>query len=429
MSELDQLFRDGLGNRKPEVPADLWKKIKANKAAVPEADALDQLFASTLANRQAAVPEGMWARIVGARKPVTYLRYVAALLLLLSLGAGYLVYDYASAPAHPSGRGAQVQREFPKADLADSPTPREPAATLQEGTSVSAPVAAPRAAAAGGPSAQPEQPNALGLADAVAPNASTTLVKSPLLAAAGLITTLPPADLLLKGLLPAPGPVHTTSEGGFRASGRRRFQGEVLLGAAYAHQRFGLQQEGAWAQRDLREVSEFPEVSYQLSARLRYRLAGQWRLITGLTYVELRNQFEYESPLSSSNRLLRSNNRLRLMEVPLLASYELPGRRLRVSINAGPLLHYTAGVSGRYLDPASAQPRELKQNGQYRRELGLGWTTSLTTTYTLGKQQTIQLLLEPFFKQYPGSFTTPDAPLAERYWMGGLQVGLRKQLR
>ena len=35
MSELDQLFRDGLGNRKPEVPADLWKKIKANKATIP----------------------------------------------------------------------------------------------------------------------------------------------------------------------------------------------------------------------------------------------------------------------------------------------------------------------------------------------------------------------------------------------------------
>ncbi|WP_420459113.1 hypothetical protein [Neolewinella sp.] len=425
MSELDQLFRDGLGNRKPEVPADLWKKIKANRATIPEGDALDQLFATTLANRQAAVPRGMWARIVAAHKSAALRRYAAmALLLLLTLAGGsYLMYDSLTTPltdnepgapqVQASGTAAVVPPARPNQDRTGLSGAIDLRGTFDATAAVSAPVKA-------SPSVSTEK--------------SVTSIPAraefePQQLATGSVATLPPTPLLLSPLPFDLGPISATAAGGFRASGRHRLQGELVLGAAYAHQRFGLQAQGAQAQRELREVSEFPEVSYQLSARLRYRLGGSWRLVTGLTYTELRNQFEYESMLQGNNRLLRSNNRLRLLEVPLLASYELPGRRLRVSINAGPLLHYTAGVSGHYLDPASARPRELATAEQYRRQLGLGWTTSLTTTYPIGKQRSLELLVEPFFKQYTGSFTAPDAALSEHYWMGGLQLGLRKQLR
>ena len=424
MSELDQLFRDGLGNRKPEVPADLWKKIKANKATIPEGDALDQLFATTLANRQAAVPQGMWARIVAARRPAALRRYAAvALLLLLTLAGGsYLVHDGLTSPADQGGPGAQVQSSGAAATVPPPPPSQDRPAPLVAAKPSPTPssIAAASAPVKSLASVRPDE--------SVVRTAPSSEFEPQRLSTAS-VSALPPEPLHLTPLPLTPGPVNAAAERNFRASGRHRFQGEVVLGAAYAHQRFGLQAEGSQAQRELREVSEFPEVSYQLSARLRYRLGGSWRLVTGLTYVELRNQFEYESMLQGNDRLLRSNNRLRLLEVPLLASYELPGRRLRVSINAGPLLHYTAGVSGRYLDPSSARPRELSATDQYRRQLGLGWTTWLTTTYPIGKQRSLELLVEPFFKQYTGSFTAPDAALSEHYWMGGLQVGLRKQLR
>ena len=426
MSELDQLFRDGLGNRKPEVPADLWKKIKANKATIPEGEALDQLFATTLANRQAAVPRGMWARIVAARRPAVLRRYAAvALLFLLTLASGsYLMYDNLTAAVTQNGAGTQVQTTGAAA--------AEPSVSPKQDRPIPVAIAEPETTAnpiRSAPVSAPVKPSTLSSTDepvVISPAGFEFLPQQ--LATAGVLT-LPPMPLLLAPLPPDLGPINATPEGGFRANGRHRLQAEVVLGAAYAHQRFGLQAEGSQAQRELREVSEFPEVSYQLSARLRYRLGGSWRLVTGLTYVELRNQFEYESMIQGSDRLLRSNNRLRLLEVPLLASYELPGRRLRVSINAGPLLHYTAGMSGRYLDPASARPRELVDSDQYRRQFGLGWTTFLTTTYPTGKQRSVVLLVEPFFKQYMGSFTAPEAALSEHYWMGGLQVGLRKQLR
>ena len=366
----------------------------------------------------------MWARIVAARRPAALRRYAAlALFLLLTLaGGGYLLYDGYSFPASQQVPGSQVQSDRTativppaapvqdRAILSDAPGPR---ATANATATVSSSVASSNSASAD--------------ESAISVPTQTNLAAQQMATAS--VSTLPPEPLPLAELSFDAGLINATMAEGFRASGRHRLQGELVLGAAYAHQRFGLQAEGNQAQRELREVSEFPEVSYQVSARLRYRLGGSWRLVTGLTYVALRNQFEYESMLQGSDRLLRSNNRLHLLEVPLLASYELPGRRLRVSINAGPLLHYTAGVSGRYLDPASARPRELGDSDQYRRQFGLGWTTSLTTTYPIGKQRSVVLLVEPFFKQYTGSFTARDAALSEHYWMGGLQVGLRKQLR
>ncbi len=52
--------------------------------------------------------------------------------------------------------------------------------------------------------------------------------------------------------------------------------------------------------------------------------------------------------------------------------------------------------------------------------------TSLSTTYVIGKKQPFVLLVEPFFKAYPGSYTRKGAPLKETYWAAGLQLGVRK---
>jgi hypothetical protein len=213
----------------------------------------------------------------------------------------------------------------------------------------------------------------------------------------------------------------------FRGSDRHRFGTELLLGAAYAGQQLGLRDEAGRELLDAREISEFPEVSFQLSGRLRYRLTSRFNILTGLSYVQLRNQLEYETVRGGFAELVRSNNRFHLLEVPLLLSYSLPGRRLRLNLNAGPILNVFTGTGGRYVNPDSAVPIRLRDSGLYRSNTGLGWMTSLTTTYVVGKQRNVQLLLEPFFKQYAGSFTHPRADLTETYWMGGLQLGLRKQ--
>ena len=430
MTELDDLFRDGLGDRKADVPPNLWNQINARRAAAPDGEELDRLFAGKLAQRQAEVPAGMWARIATARRGVPVWRYAAVLFLCALLTTVGLFWAGTQVPAEspnsqaeltPSPLRANAPPEVPGPSSEDQrATAVLPAAQADPTPSrVALPGLAPQGSAASpAPAGQPPAGEV----------ASTPAVRSgaraaaPLLPTAGLGTLAVTAtDLVARAGMVTPTPGFTRQRG-------NRLQGEVLLGAAYAHQRFRLGAEADRELRNAREVSEFPQLSYQVTARVQYRLRSRLRLLAGLTYLDIRNQLEYEQAVNGQKQLFRGSNHLRLLEVPVLGSYVVSGKRLRLNLNAGPVFNLLTTVRGRYLHPDFAEPQPLGDAEGYRSHIGVGWTASLTTTYPVGKQGTTVLLLEPFFKTYPRSFTDAGAPLREHYWLAGLQVGLRKSL-
>ena len=427
MTELDDLFRDGLGDRKADVPQNLWNKINARRAAAPDGEELDRLFSGKLAQRQAEVPAGMWARIAAARRRVPAGRYAALLLLFALLTTVGLYWAGTQVPAESPESNAVPPNAPVRADLPPA-TPR----TQAEGTDRPLALAATTSASGADRAASgaTRSPAARDIMVAATPAVSEPVATSPRPAArrAAMLSTdgpgflaLPGADLVARAGLVTPAPGFTRQRG-------KRFQGEVLLGAAYAHQRFRLGAEADRELRNAREVSEFPQLSYQLTARVQYRLRNRLRLLAGLTYLDIRNQLEYEQAVGGQKQLFRSSNHLRLLEVPVLASYVVSGKRLRLNVNAGPVFNLLSTVEGRYLHPDFAEPRPLGDAEGYRSNLGVGWTASLTTTYPVGKRGTTVLLLEPFFKTYPRSFTDAAAPLREHYWLAGLQLGLRKSL-
>ena len=413
MTELDDLFRDGLGDRRADVPQNLWNQINARRAAVPDGEELDRLFAAKLAPRQAPVPAAMWDRILAARRSVPLRRYAALLLLLLVFGAGGIFW-------------ARAQ------DESIVPTEIAPPKVRPEPTAAPAVATVPPAAVEASPSVASVAPDRPVVPAPVAASAVPVIATARRTASATRGLDLPsPAYVTSLGTAPtlseraglvSPGPAP------FRRALGERLRGEVLLGAAYAHQRFGLNAESNRDLRNAREVSEFPQLSYQVTARIQYLWRPRMRILAGLTYLDIRNQLEYEKTVGGRKDLLRSSNHLRLLEVPVLGSYVVSGKRLRLSVNAGPVLNVLTAVDGRYLDPDFAEPQPLDGSAGYRSNVGLGWTLSLTTTYPLGKRGNTLLLLEPFFKTYPRSFTTANAPLREKYWLAGLQLGLRKSL-
>lgn len=441
MNPLDDKFREALSGRRPDVPAGLWDKVAARKGSIPAGEALDRTFADKLRDRRGVVPTGMWARITAARTGVATTaspgrwRYLVAAILALLLFGGLLFWggnagkdppptQQPAIDATESG-GPDVAQTFPKPaestraeKISNGSLSPEPPTTVTE-------TGDRNLSGAGSTPSTPdtEVTSKISATTSIAPRRRAATVIAPLNA----IPATPPlfetaTEIEIK---PQYQPQAPSGEP-FRASGRNRLQTEILVGIGYANQQLGLQAENARGQRDLRMSSEFPEPSYNFSVRLRYDLRGRFHLLTGLTYAELRNQFEYDN--IGSTGLERSNNAITMLELPILLGYELPGRRFRLNLNAGPLLNLSTGVRGRFLRPDSADPLSLRTDGNYRNNTGLGWTASLTATYYIGKQKNVQLLLEPFFKDYVGSFTQPDAPLSERYWVAGLQVGLRKQL-
>ena len=216
---------------------------------------------------------------------------------------------------------------------------------------------------------------------------------------------------------------------------RKRKKGievDLLGGFAYAHQVLSTDNEDNRNELNAREISEFPGLSYLAGLRVSYRLNDHFSLRSGLSYGQIRNQFEYDQMVnfgtdSMKTLLIRSNNQIRILEVPLLLGYELPGKRFRLAINAGPILNISTKATGRYLLPNQQRPVLLEENNIYRSNIGLGWQGSLTAAYNLGGGNS--LLIEPTFKSYPRSITNGDYSLKERYWMAGLQIGLRHRLQ
>ncbi|MFK8163172.1 MAG: hypothetical protein AB8H12_11970, partial [Lewinella sp.] len=220
--------------------------------------------------------------------------------------------------------------------------------------------------------------------------------------------------------------VKTPNGNSFRAAPRHRFQTEFLFGLAYANQSFSVNDEANRLLLNAREVSEFPEASYQVTLRTNYRMGDRLSLTGGLTYSEIRNQLEYSQIVNGASTDLTINNSIRLLEAPLLLGYRLPGRRLHVSVNAGPVINLATSARGRFLHPDAPQPLDLATDGNYRKNIGVGFMTSLSSTYRIGNKDPFLLVVEPFFKTYPGAFTVKDAPLKETYWLVGLQLGVRK---
>ena len=442
MSHIDDLFRDGLSGRKADIPNtnDLWARINAaKKAPLSEGEALDQTFRSKLQDRTAPVPAGMWSRIVAARvrRPLAkWLLAATALLLLVLVVSLNLMRQSGESPSPaPTTTATPVTNATAAAPLAPSPVKAEEvtgATNTDAPTNAGFPTTSAVPATIADNSGSPLSPAPTEAIPPLAPTNVTTPAPPAVnrnVNASRVVDQLavPPATLRLpKTALPALYPVPDDQ---FRKSGSPGIQTELLFGISYARQEFSLQDPAAAPLRDLRQASEFPEFGYQITLRGTYQFNERLRVLAGLTYAEIRNELEYDRFTNGTTTLIRTNNNIRMLEAPVLLGFSVPGRRVNVTINAGPVVNLTTSVRGRFLHPDFGPPQDLATNGNFRNNIGVGFMSSLSTTYQIGKKHPFTLLVEPFFKAYPTAFTVKAAPLREKYWVAGLQLGVRKTLR
>jgi hypothetical protein len=482
---VDQLFAGKLAGRAGEVPADMWSRIAAvGVTTVPEGADIDQTFADKLKDAEGKIPAGMWNRIwqgVTAPAPTAspYRRWLVAGLAALLLLSGVAWWQFAddAVPAEELEVPTEIVVAANEGDVADLPTddlntsvtdqlealvPNEPEGTVVEVAESGAAAGATTGVKA--KEATPLVPNVTNESTAESPptQAELAAMEIPMATTADQDESLPTNTASLANVvtettivgqeritvgtqeLPARSlallPLEDASletkrrhrikpdgNDGFRAAPRHRFQTEFLFGVAYANQGFSVADEANRMLLSSREVSEFPEVSYQVTLRTNYRMGDHLLLTGGLTYMEIRNQLEYQQVFNGVSTDVTINNSIRLLEAPLLLGYRLPGRRLHVSLNAGPVINLSTSARGRFLSPDAPQPLDLATDGNYRRHIGVGLMASLSTTYRIGEKDPFLLVVEPFFKSYPGAFTVKDAPLREKYWVAGLQLGIRKE--
>ena len=481
---IDQLFAGKLADRAGEVPADMWARIAAVGATtVPEGADIDQTFADKLKDAEGKIPAGMWHRIwqgVTAPAPAVnpYRRWLVAGLAALLLLSGVAWWQLAGdvAPVEEQRVPTEVEMATNKGAMADLSTDGQTTLATDQAEALipvereaRVDVAAESGADAGAttgirakdvtpllPQATDEgivsEPTQAELPAMKVPVAATSRreegLPSNTLSDVNAVdaTAYNPQDRISFGTQELPSSslallpledvypeikrrhrIKPVENSGFRAAPRHRFQTEFLFGIAYANQDFSVADEANRLLLSAREVSEYPEASYQVTLRTNYRMGDRLLLTGGVTYSEIRNQLEYEQIVNGLSTDVRINNSIRLLEAPLLLGYRLPGRRLHVSLNAGPVINLSTSARGRFLRPDASQTLDLATDGNYRQHIGIGLMTSLSTTYRIGEEDPFLLVVEPFFKSYPGAFTIKDAPLREKYWVAGLQLGIRRE--
>lgn len=278
---------------------------------------------------------------------------------------------------------------------------------------------------------------------------NTLLTKS--LAAAELIPSLDLFDQAGKRFFMLPQEIRCARFGG----STWHFYTELQAGLELPMREFQARNAEAVEYARKREQTESPSGAY--SAMLRFSAISDKGLAlrTGLQYAQINERFSYYNEneqrtiitdiYDSNGHLIRTdtvwvagaeytaNNRYKMINLPFVVGYERDFGLLTFAINAGASLNLWMDAGGKYLSPddlqqpvafGSAAPAE--QGNTYKNSLGLGWYGSLGIIYEM--KHNWQLIAEPSFRIYPKSLTLGNQPVDHRYFIAGINLGIRRAL-
>jgi hypothetical protein len=203
-----------------------------------------------------------------------------------------------------------------------------------------------------------------------------------------------------------------------------------------------------------REASEKSVFAYSAALRMSVVSGMGFVMRSGLSYSQINERFEHvdenyerteiikvtnslgevigmDTVTEFGTRIRTTHNRLQTLDIPLIVGYELYYEKFAFSINGGPYLNLSFRQKGSFLSPTDLQPVSFSSNDPngikaFKKQLGLGWYGSLGFQYSLDKK--LFLLIEPYFKIYPKSFTDENFAVRQRYFTTGLSLGIRRQL-
>lgn len=203
-----------------------------------------------------------------------------------------------------------------------------------------------------------------------------------------------------------------------------------------------------------REETESSIFSFSAAGRVSLVFPWGLSLRTGVQYTQISERFNFLNTneqqtiitdiFGPNGQIIRTDtsyltiphqyvttNQFHLIDIPFLLGYEFHADNLTLAVSGGPILNLRLGKKGEFLSPEDLEPvsfNEEQPNSYpaFRKEVGLGWQGNLGLYYEMGNR--VDLLFEPYFRLYPQSFTLPDYPVRQRYFMAGIGIGLRVAL-
>jgi hypothetical protein len=203
-----------------------------------------------------------------------------------------------------------------------------------------------------------------------------------------------------------------------------------------------------------RETTERNQYSWSAGGRINLNLNREFAVRAGLMYEQVGDIFDYTDTLATqrstridsffaadgsflyaeSNTILifgtlikKIHNRYHHLDIPLLASYEMPLGRTTFMINAGPVLNLTSSYRGQILDPGlipqHITPRASNHLEAYKTNLGMSIYLSAGALIPFSDQ--FSGLVEPRFLYRINPVTVDQYPLKEHRHYAGLNIGIR----
>lgn len=227
---------------------------------------------------------------------------------------------------------------------------------------------------------------------------------------------------------------------------------ELLAGPAYAQSQLAAKATEGQTHLKRRLETEAPGLSYNTAVRIGVTSKTGLGLKTGLQYSQINDRFTYyvgrrmdvsvifgpngevigSDTTYTEGRNETRSNRLQFVEVPLLLGFEQRVGQFRVGINAGAFLNLHFNASGYIYSPVGEDPVAFGQEGDrnvlpiFRQDATASWYTGLSVAYNLHGRYS--LMAEPYFRAFPRTLSSTGYALSQRYWMTGLQLGLRVRL-
>lgn len=204
----------------------------------------------------------------------------------------------------------------------------------------------------------------------------------------------------------------------------------------------------------LRQQTEKPDFAFSAALRLALVSEDGFVLKTGLHYSQVNENFSFFNPneqriiitdiYGSDGHLIRTDttvvngaeykadNRYQWLDVPVLAGYEIDFGKVTFALNAGAHINLLLSANGQFLSPEDLQgPVNFEEGGNppgqvFRPRIGVGWYASMGILYNV--KPGWQLLFEPGFRIYPRSLTRSHFEVDQRYFISGINVGIRRAL-
>jgi hypothetical protein len=199
-----------------------------------------------------------------------------------------------------------------------------------------------------------------------------------------------------------------------------------------------------------REATETQLLSMSMGARVSVVSNYGISLRTGLVYSQINERFNHEmdeviqtwtelgtdingNPINSDTtiergtRYIKTYNRYKMVDVPLLLGYEVAFKKFSLSLNSGIYANLISRQKGEFLSPdlkpVTFSSDAINHYPAFRSRLNLSVYGSIAMYYNLNQHW--QLMLEPQMRYYLDPLTVSNYMIEQKYTSVGLITGLR----